>query len=154
MVWIEHLNVYYSPGNRSITFACETIVNRTLGPVYSEFGCNKHPLTTRRFLCINISYNKHPLTTRRFLCINITDSNIKKFGYEHSPTTSCFLCIYLLVLSGTLKEKFHFNSECVQKTVSYNTVLCPSCHGCCVAMVLRCHGCCKIRHVRTFGSKL
>ena len=31
----------------------------------------------------------------------IIDSNVKKFGYfEHPPTTSSFLCIYLLVLSG------------------------------------------------------
>ena len=49
----------------------------TLGPAYNEFG-------------------------NRFLCIKVTGTKVKQFGYyEHPPTTSSFLCIFLLVLSGT-----------------------------------------------------
>ena len=44
------------------------LIGTTLGPSYNEF-------------CY-----KHPLTTRRFLCINITDSNVKKFGYSTTST--------------------------------------------------------------------
>ena len=37
-----------------------------------------------------------------FFCVKIIGSNIKKFGYhEYPPTTSSFLCIYLIVISGT-----------------------------------------------------
>ena len=43
-----------------------------------------------------------PAYNEGFLCIKIIDGNVEKFGYyEHASTTSSFLCIYLLVLSGT-----------------------------------------------------
>ena len=43
-----------------------------------------------------------PAYSEQILCIKVIDSNVKKFGYyEHPPTTSSFLCFYLLVLGGT-----------------------------------------------------
>ena len=57
----------------------------TLGPTYNEFG-----------------YNKHPAITSRFLCIKIIDCHVKKIIYnEHPLTTSSFFCMFLLIVSGT-----------------------------------------------------
>ena len=58
--------------------------NITLAPAYNTF-----------------SY-EFPPTTSRYLSINIIDRNVKKFGYyQHLPTTSSFLSIYLPVLKET-----------------------------------------------------